>query len=114
MLFVSPAGDDRGPASEAAPLATIQEAQTRVRKLVAGMKADIEVRLLPGVYSLAQPLALTERDGGTGGFVVRYRSHGLPGEARIICGQAAEWEALAGWDRNMPGRLPALPVTLRK
>ena len=93
VLFVSPTGDDRGPASEAAPLATIQEAQARVRKLVAGMKADIEVRLLPGVYSLAQPLAFTESNGGTGGFVVRYRCHGLPGEARIIYGQVlANWK----------------------
>ena len=52
VLFVSPTGDDRGPATEAAPLATIQEAQSRVRKLVSGMKGDIEVRLLPGVYSI--------------------------------------------------------------
>ena len=77
VLFVSPAGNDRGPATEAAPLATIKEAQSRVRKLVPGMKGDIEVRLLPGVYFLAQPLAFTESDGGTGGFVVRYRCHGL-------------------------------------
>ena len=92
VLFVSPAGNDRGPATEAAPLATIKEAQSRVRKLVPGMKGDIEVRLLPGVYFLAQPLAFTESDGGTGGFVVRYRCHGLPGEARIIYGQV-----LTGW-----------------
>jgi len=92
VLFVSPAGDDSGPGSEAVPLATIQEAQTRVRKLVAGMKTDIEVRLLPGVYFLTQPLAFTESDGGTGSFVVRYRSHGLPGEARIIYGQVlTDW-----------------------
>ena len=93
VLYVSPTGNDRGPATEVAPLATIQEAQSRARKLVPGMKADIEVRLLPGIYFLAQPLAFTERDGGTGGFVVRYRCHGLPGEARIIYGQVlTDWK----------------------
>lgn len=94
VLYVSPTGNDGGLGNQSDPLATIQEAQTRVRKLVSGMTADIEVRLMPGVYFLAKPLSFNQSDGGTGGFVVRYRCQGLPGEARIIYGKVlTDWKS---------------------
>jgi hypothetical protein len=67
QIYVSPAGNDANSGTEAKPVKTLQRARDLVHSQNSAMTSDIPVRLAAGTYRLSQPLALDERDSGTGG-----------------------------------------------
>ncbi|MBN1343831.1 MAG: right-handed parallel beta-helix repeat-containing protein [Phycisphaerae bacterium] len=85
-IRVAPNGDDAKPEG---PFATIQRARDEIRKLkkTTGLpKGGIEVTLAGGIYSIAQPIALTAEDSGTADSPVVYRAE--PGATvRLVGGK---------------------------
>ncbi len=63
---VSPAGNDSGPGTSAAPFATAERAQKAVREVRSARPAEpVSVRFLPGVYQRDGTLNFTPADSGT-------------------------------------------------
>jgi Fibronectin type III domain/Right handed beta helix region len=84
-LYVSPAGDDGNPGTQARPIRTLEHARDLVRGLNQNMTGDITVWLAGGTYPLTAPLSLDARDSGMGGHNVIYAA--APGQQPIIsCG----------------------------
>ncbi len=90
-LYVSPAGADTNPGTEAAPYRTIAKAQEAVRALKNGMAGDVEVLLRGGTYVLPEVLTFTPQDSGENGYFVTYRSY--PGEEALVSGS----KKVTGW-----------------
>lgn len=90
-LYVSPAGADTNPGTEAAPYRTIAKAQEAVRTLKSGMTGDIEVLLRGGTYVLPEALTFTPQDSGENGYFIIYRSY--PGEEALVSGG----RTVTGW-----------------
>lgn len=90
-LYVSPAGADTNPGTEAAPYRTIAKAQEAVRALKSGMAGDIEVLLRGGTYVLPEALTFTPQDSGENGHFIIYRSY--PGEEALVSGG----RTVTGW-----------------
>jgi len=90
-LYVSPNGDDSGDGSAVAPFATIQRAVDEVPKLRGGMTGDIVINIAGGDYKIAEPISLTEENGGRDGYNVIFR--GDPGNKPVINGgtQVSGW-----------------------
>ena len=88
-VFVSPAGDDSMEGGREAPLATIEEALTRVR----GKADEREIVLLSGIHRVRQPLELRERDSGLPGRPLRIR-----GEGEVCLSSYLDLPA-AGWSK---------------
>ena len=97
-FYVSPAGNDKNPGTQAAPFKTIQRARDEVRKVNGKMSGDIEVILGGGTYQLDETLVFDHRDGGTGGHNVVYKA--APGETPIISGG----KTISGWQADANGR----------
>jgi hypothetical protein len=90
-LYVSPAGDDSNPGTQARPLRTLEHAHDLVRGLNQNMTNDITVWLAGGTYRLTEPLTLDAKDSGTGGHKVIYAAE--QGQQPIISGGAP----VTGW-----------------
>jgi hypothetical protein len=90
-IYVSPGGDDCNPGTQAAPLATLQAAQQRVRTMNQSMTGDIDVVLADGFYRLSQPLTLTPADSGSNGHNVVWTA--TPGTHPVVAGsvQITQW-----------------------
>jgi uncharacterized protein YjdB len=95
-FYVSPLGSDANAGTLQAPFLTLGKAQEAVRAHNAGMTGDIVVYLREGVYVLENTLELDDRDSGTNGYFVRYRSY--PGEKATISGgsQVTGWQLADG------------------
>ena len=77
-IYVTVAADGSG------MFASIEEARDYIRTLDKTKFCDITVKLLPGVYSVTEPLTFTEEDGGTETCPVNY----VGGEGVILTGGA--------------------------
>ena len=89
-IYVSPAGSDSAAGSIDAPLNTLQEAQKRVRNILAnadGKNKGVMVYLRGGDYPVSEGIKLTREDSGTEKAPVIYRSY--PGEKAVLVGGAA-------------------------
>lgn len=85
-FYVSPAGDDRNPGTDARPFRTLGAARDAVRK-APGTAGGVTVWVHGGLYLLDQPFRLTAQDSGTTENPVIYRA--VPGETpRIFGGEA--------------------------
>lgn len=73
-FYVAPDGDDAAAGSVERPVATLAEAQRRVRASGALCHERVDVILRAGVYSLTQPLVFTAEDSGTLNAPVVYRA----------------------------------------
>jgi len=62
---------------------TLQEAQTRARKLASAGRTDVVVRLADGDYRLSKPLTFDSRDSGVNGHTVTWQGPDQ-GKARIL------------------------------
>jgi len=117
-LYVAPAGDDtwsgRTPdvGDGDGPFATLTRARDELRKAKAdaGLPDGAIVEVAPGVYQLAEPLALGPEDSGTEGGVIEYRAGG--GEVRIVGGKmlsgfepVTDAAALARLDESARGKV---------
>lgn len=104
-IYVSPQGSDSNPGTEAAPLATLAQAQRTVRGLAGSMNGDIIVYLEPGTYRLSQPLLFTPADSGRNGFKVIWTS--APSDPAVVSGG----RQISGWRLVDPARrIWAAPV----
>ncbi|QTE30965.1 right-handed parallel beta-helix repeat-containing protein [Pengzhenrongella sicca] len=79
LLVVAPDGDDAGPGTRAAPLATLDEAQRRLRTVPGGT-----VELTDGTWQLDRPFRLTARDSGEPGAPKRWTA--APGAHPVLSG----------------------------
>ena len=96
-LYVSPAGNDRNPGTEASPLQSISAARDRVRQLKATEQGPLIVNLSGGTYTLREPLAFSEQDSGSPGRPIIYRRQG--DRTPVVSGGVR----ITGWAQSGPG-----------
>ncbi|AWW41823.1 right-handed parallel beta-helix repeat-containing protein [Streptomyces cadmiisoli] len=101
-LFVAPGGNDRGKGSKSSPFKTIERARDHIRdkglNQSGRMRCDIHVNLRAGDYPVKRTVDLDDRDSGTQGHRVVYRSYDGPGKARVTGA-----EAVTGWKEYKDG-----------
>jgi hypothetical protein len=92
-LYVAPAGNDANPGSVDKPLATLQGAREKIRKLKAQgpLAGCVTVNVADGVYSIGSPLVLEPIDSGTAAAPIVYQA--APGAHPVFCGG----RVLGGW-----------------
>jgi len=93
--WVSPAGQDSGPGTAAAPFRTLGRARDAVRADARRTQCEITVNVA-GEQRLVQTLVLDARDGGAAGAEVVYR--GVPGSNAAILGS----QRVANWTLHDP------------
>ncbi len=115
VYYVAPGGNDRwsghaverhGKGTEG-PWATLEGARDRIRRLrKQGMiTGAVQVRILPGVYRLGQPLVFGPEDGGTAAAPVTWSGfNGRP----VISGA----RKITGWTQGVINGVPCWQVTL--
>jgi hypothetical protein len=99
VLFVAVTGNDSwsgtlpAPSGSDGPLATIGQAQTRLRELKAGgdLPGPATIFIRKGTYPLAQPLLFEPADSGSPETPIHYRNY--PGETPILSGG----QVITGW-----------------
>ena len=97
-LFVAAGGNDSGPGSESAPLATLAAAQKAVRqRIAAGLTGDVTVTIRAGTYRLDQPSVFGPEDSGSEKFAITYRA--APGDKVTVSGGTP----VSGWTRGPDG-----------
>lgn len=89
---VSPVGSDTNQGTVTAPFQTLARARDAVREAAQPAVEDMAVNLFGGVYRLAEPLELDQRDSGSGGQCVTWRA--VPGARPVVCGsiQVTNWQ----------------------
>lgn len=98
VIYVSPSGNDANSGtSSSAPVKTLQRAQAVVRKLDAGMTADVTVQLADGIYRMTSPLSLTAADSGTNGLNVVWAA--APRARPVLAGSVR----ITGWKQMSTG-----------
>lgn len=99
-FFVAPDGSDRADGDKNDPWRTVQHARDHLREegLTRGMDCDVVVNLRAGEYRVDQALSFDERDSGTRGHQVIYRSYDGPGEARVTGARE-----ITGWEEYQDG-----------
>lgn len=95
--YVSPAGNDASPGTEAQPFKTIQRARDVIRARTGAWTGDIYVWLRGGTYTLTGTLEFTDEDSGKDGHYVAYQAY--TGERPVISGGTA----LTGWQAYQNG-----------
>jgi len=100
-FFVSPAGRDENPGTEAAPFRTIERARDAVRAIPRERRVEASVILRGGVYAIERTIVFTAEDSGTGGRPVVYRA--ADGETPIVSGG----RRITGWEPDSGGRWKA-------
>jgi len=83
-FYISPAGSDANPGTEARPFRTLGRARDAVRAINRRMTGDIVVYLRGGTYSVKVPVEFRAADSGRNGFHVIYRAYGK--EVPVISG----------------------------
>lgn len=104
IIFVSPAGDDVNPGSQAKPFATLAKAQVAARQ--AKGKSPMTVWLRGGTYYLPEPLVFTAEDSGAANAPVIWQA--WPDEQPVLSGGVRltlKWEAFH--DGIMKAQVPA-------
>jgi hypothetical protein len=110
-LFVAPDGSDESPGTEEKPFATLERARDAMRALKAAgplPAGGITVEVSGGVYELAKPIELSDRDSGEQGAPIVYRAR--PGQVVRITGG----RIVKGWTKvTDPGALGRLDEAAR-
>lgn len=101
-LFVAPDGSDRAKGTRSRPFKTVEKARDHIRdkglNRPGRMRCDIHVNLRAGDYPLSRTVDLDDRDSGSGGHRVVYRSYDGPGKARVTGA-----EPVTGWTEYKDG-----------
>jgi len=79
-IYIAPNGNDRNPGSREKPLATIDAAREKIRR----MRGEVTVFLRGGTYYLSNPVVFGPEDSRADGQAVTYKPY--PGEKVIISG----------------------------
>jgi chitodextrinase len=90
-IYVAPTGSGPELGTQAHPFRSLEAARTAVQALNLGAKADIEVVLADGTYTLDQTFTLTDRDSGQNGHTITYRA--APKANPVISGG----QRVTGW-----------------
>lgn len=91
-VYVDPVGgDDAGAGTRAAPVASLEAAQTIARRLLKPGSGDVVVYLRGGVHQRDRTFTIDFQDSGRGGHDMVYRSY--PGEQAILDGGVP----ITGW-----------------
>ncbi len=100
QFFVDPDGSDRADGEKDDAWRTIQHARDHIReeRLNRRMSCDIVVNLRAGEYQVDEAVEFDERDSGSNGHEIIYRSYDGPGEARIVGA-----EEVTGWEEYQDG-----------
>ena len=93
-FYVSPAGSDEAPGTEAKPFGTITRARRAVRAINQKMTGDIVVALRGGAHPVARRLLFDARDSGTSGHNIVYKAY--PREKPILSGG----KPITGWTQE--------------
>jgi hypothetical protein len=96
-VYVSPTGSDSNPGTAAAPVRTVQKAQTLVRGINQSMAGDVTVVLEDGFYRMSSPLTLSAADSGTNGHNVIWTAD--TGARPVLAGSAQ----ITGWSKMSSG-----------
>jgi Right handed beta helix region len=104
--YVSPKGNDANAGTELEPFATIEKARDTVRLQNQKMTGNIIVYIKGGTYTLSDTLTFDDRDSGTNGFSIWYKS--FQSEKVVISGGQTinKWEEVPGksyWKANFKG-----------
>ncbi|WP_030224012.1 right-handed parallel beta-helix repeat-containing protein [Streptomyces sp. NRRL WC-3626] len=101
-LFVAPDGSDGAKGTRSRPFRTVEKARDHIRdkglNRPGRMRCDIHVNLRAGDYPLSRTVDLDDRDSGSGGHRVVYRSYDGPGKARVTGA-----EPVTGWTEYKDG-----------
>ena len=114
--YLSPAGSDAAAGTAAAPLASLTEARSRIRAdKAAGRTGAWTVHLLPGIYSITEPLIFTPEDSGAEGAPITYRGEpDSDGNLPVISGgiEITGWrdEGNGIWSADLPSDETGDPV----
>ncbi len=108
-LHVSVDGNDKNSGDAEHPLATIEGAQAKVRKLIASdLKTDIHVLIEGGTYILTKPLLFGPDDAFPADRIVRYAA--VDGKTAILSGGTpiSDWSAQSDgtYTTNLPDDVP--------
>ncbi|NGN63000.1 right-handed parallel beta-helix repeat-containing protein [Streptomyces sp. A7024] len=99
-FFVAPDGSDRGEGTKDDAWRTVAHARDQLRAdgLTKDMACDVVVNLRAGDYPVDKAVEFDERDSGSGGHQVVYRSYDGPGKARITGAKP-----VSGWQEYKDG-----------
>jgi Fibronectin type III domain len=92
-VYLSPAGNDNNPGTEAHPFRTLERARDWARSKNQNQSGDLAIYLKGGTYRLAEPLVLDARDSGNHGYNIIYAA--APGQHPVISGGVR----ITGWNR---------------
>lgn len=93
QFYVAVNGNDSNDGSQTSPFATVKRAKQAVAEINGNMKSDIVVNIGAGDYYLDSTLEFNEKDSGTNGYEVIYKSADGIGAANLIGGDKIEgWE----------------------
>jgi hypothetical protein len=85
--YVAPNGSDSNPGTQAQPFATISKARDVIRTINSNMTGDIYVYVTSGNYYVNSTISFDERDSGTNGYNIIYKSLNGPGTVAFVGGQ---------------------------
>ncbi|WP_413669067.1 right-handed parallel beta-helix repeat-containing protein [Mucilaginibacter sp. Mucisp86] len=106
-IWVSPKGSDKNIGTQQQPLATVAMAIRKARELRrlndASIKGGIHIKVLAGVYQLAEPLFIRPEDSGTAESPTFIEGEGIG--KTILNGGIT----IAGW-RKVTSEIPGLPA----
>ncbi|WP_199238580.1 right-handed parallel beta-helix repeat-containing protein [Kribbella steppae] len=93
-FWVAPDGDDKAPGTKSKPWRTVEQARDtiRARGLNRQLSCDLVVNLKAGTYQVAKTIGFDDRDSGSNGHQVVYRSADGPGKAVLEAAQE-----VTGW-----------------
>lgn len=94
-FYVSPQGKDSNSGlKRGSAFKTLERARDAVRTLSGDMSGDIVVNVAKGDYYTPETIEFDQRDSGTNGFSITYRSVDGPGAAKLIGGTKVDskWE----------------------
>jgi hypothetical protein len=99
-FWVAPGGHDGAPGTKKAPFKTVEHARDviRAKGLTAKMTCDVTVNLEAGEYPVTSTIELDDRDSGSNGHQVVYRSVDGPGAASLVGA-----EEVTGWQPYKDG-----------
>ncbi len=97
-FYLSPAGDDAGPGSQARPFKSLSRARDAVRQVNGTMTEDVVVYLRGGEYPMTGAVEFGPQDSGRNGHRVIYRA--TPGETPILTGGTT----VTGWTLHDSGK----------
>ncbi len=107
-FYVSPAGSDVGPGTQAEPFASLQRARDAVREARrTGTRRDYTVLLRGGAYRLKETVLFTRGDSAADGFSVTYQA--FPGETPVFTSGVE----IQGWRREGKLWVADLPAGMK-